>query len=207
MSPNESSNPIKDHDGQDISLPSDFRKSSQPKANANETDKGQQTSLPNEDLHSFNLIQKNKDSNDFIKPEKDKKNAFQEKVKKNPLNVEKSISNNEAEGGEWDILTNKLIGWWNKYQLPNNWNQLGRTFILFLSLLLLLILLKTYSSILNTINNIPLASSLLELIGFAYLVKFTIQRLIKEESRKELLKNLVNKFDLLKFTSNIDQEI
>ena len=58
------------------------------------------------------------------------------------------------------------------------------------ALLLLVVVGQIYSGILNTIAKIPLAPGLLELAGVIWLGRFALQKLIRNDDRREVADNV-----------------
>ena len=69
------------------------------------------------------------------------------------------------EGGEWDLLVEKIKAWIDSNQLGSLWNQAQLPLRLIGGLILFVIVSTVYIGILGTINRVPLAPGLLELTG------------------------------------------
>jgi len=95
-----------------------------------------------------------------------------------------------SEGGEWDLLTDKLRDWIASNQLGELWDKTKTPAKLIGILILVIVVLQIYSGILNTIAKLPLAPGLLELAGLIWLARFALQNLIKSSDRKQAFDGL-----------------
>ena len=95
-----------------------------------------------------------------------------------------------ADGGEWELLTGKLRDWMASNELGDLWDNTKTPAKLIGALLLLVVVGQIYSGILNTIAKIPLAPGLLELAGVIWLGRFALQKLIRNDDRREVADNL-----------------
>ena len=102
-----------------------------------------------------------------------------------------SIPADESDdGGEWELLTGKLRDWMASNELGELWDKTKTPAKLIGALLLLVVVVQIYSGILNTIAKIPLAPGLLELAGVIWLGRFALQKLIRNDDRREVADNL-----------------
>ena len=90
------------------------------------------------------------------------------------------------EGGEWDLLVEKIKAWIDSNQLGSLWNQAQMPLRLIGGLILFVIVSTVYSGILGTINKVPLAPRLLELTGVIWLLNFARCNLIRSSDRKQV---------------------
>ena len=95
-----------------------------------------------------------------------------------------------AEGGEWDLLKDKLRQWFDGQNLEGFWKQWSTPIKLGLGLIALIIVLKIYSGIVSTIDNLPLISGLLELTGLIWLINFLLRNMIRSADRKNVISDL-----------------
>lgn len=95
-----------------------------------------------------------------------------------------------GEGGEWDLLTEKLRDWMANNQLNELWDKTKTPAKLIGILILVIVVLQIYSGILNTIAQLPLAPRLLELAGLIWVARFAFQNLIRSSDRKQALGGL-----------------
>lgn len=95
---------------------------------------------------------------------------------------------NEAprgEGGEWQLLLARLSSWLNTVEPEQLWDQSQRPLQIAAALLSLLIVLKLYGAVLETIDSVPLISGLLELVGLIWLLRFSSGHLLRREDRDQ----------------------
>ena len=95
-----------------------------------------------------------------------------------------------SEGGEWDLLKDKLRQWFDGQDLGNLWGKWGTPIKLGFGLIVLIIVLKIYSGIVSTIDNLPLISGLLELTGLIWLVNFLLRNMIRSADRQKVIGDL-----------------
>lgn len=96
----------------------------------------------------------------------------------------------EQEGGEWDLLVEKLRSWLASGQLQELWQTARTPLSLLAGLIAVLLVLRIYSALLNVIDSIPLASGLLELVGVIAVVQFSLKRLVRSQDRREVIDGL-----------------
>jgi hypothetical protein len=96
----------------------------------------------------------------------------------------------EQEGGEWDLLVEKLRSWIASGQLQELWQTARTPLSLLAGLVAVLLVLRIYSALLNVIDSIPLASGLLELVGVIAVVQFSLKRLVRSQDRREVIDGL-----------------
>ena len=83
---------------------------------------------------------------------------------------------NEAEGGEWHLLVEKLNKWLAEAKLMELWQQSQRPLKLLGGALGLLLLLQLTGAVLGTLDAIPMLPRLLQLTGLIYLCLFASRR-------------------------------
>ena len=91
------------------------------------------------------------------------------------------------EGGEWDLLVEKIKAWINSNQLGSLWNQAQLPLRLIGGFILFVIVSTVYSGILGTINKVPLAPGLLELTGLIWLLNYARCNLVRSSDRKQVI--------------------
>jgi hypothetical protein len=92
-----------------------------------------------------------------------------------------------ADGGEFDLLIEKLRNWYNEADLAGQWQKL-RGPIKGVALLLVAVLaLRLYARLVGTLDAIPVVSGLLELTGLIYLLWFSATRLVRTSEREQVL--------------------
>ena len=91
------------------------------------------------------------------------------------------------EGGEWDLLVEKIKAWIDSNQLGSLWNQAQLPLRLIGGLILFVIMSTVYSGILGTINKVPLAPGLLELTGVIWLLNYARCNLVRSSDRKRVI--------------------
>lgn len=96
----------------------------------------------------------------------------------------------DQEGGEWDLLMEKLRSWIASGQLQELWQTARTPLSLLAGLIAVLLVLRVYTALLNVIDSIPLASGLLELVGVIAVVQFSLKRLVRSQDRREVIDGL-----------------
>ena len=91
------------------------------------------------------------------------------------------------EGGEWDLLVEKVKAWIDSKQLGSLWDQAQLPLRLIGGLILFVIVSTVYSGILGTINKVPLAPGLLELTGVIWLLNYARCNLVRSSDRKQVI--------------------
>ena len=98
--------------------------------------------------------------------------------------------NADSEGGEWNLLLEKLGDLVDGEKLKALWIQLRLPIRLITALILLVVVIQIYSGVIRTINSVPIGSGLLELIGLIWLVRFSLTKLIRSSDRAEVINTL-----------------
>ena len=94
------------------------------------------------------------------------------------------------EGGEWNLLQEKVQAWINDNQLSVLWQQVKLPAQILAALVVLILLLQVYGGIIRTIAAVPLAPGLLELAGIVAVANFSVRRLVKSSERKKVLQTV-----------------
>lgn len=99
-----------------------------------------------------------------------------------------------GEGGEWELLLERLSGWWNSGELGRQWQQIRGPLKGVAILLVVLVSLRVYATLVTTIDAIPLVSGLLELAGLITVLQFSTTRLLRSSDRQQVLDQLRNRW-------------
>ena len=94
------------------------------------------------------------------------------------------------EGGEWDLLVQKLRNWIASGQLQQQWQAARTPLSVLAGLIAVLLVLRVYSAVLGVLDSIPLLSGLLELAGLVAVIQFSLTRLVRSEDRREVIGGL-----------------
>lgn len=95
-----------------------------------------------------------------------------------------------GEGGEWELLLEKLRHWLGSGQLQEQWQAVRTPLSLLTALIGLLLVLRVYGAVMAVIDGIPLLPGLLELAGLIAVVQFSLTRLVRSEDRREVIQGL-----------------
>ena len=95
-----------------------------------------------------------------------------------------------GEGGEWNLLQEKIQDWVSANNLSALWDQVRLPAQILVALIVLILVLQIYGGILRTIAAVPLAPGLLELAGIFAVANFSVRRLIKSSERKKVLSSV-----------------
>lgn len=95
-----------------------------------------------------------------------------------------------GEGGEWELLVEKLRQWIGSGQLQEQWQASRTPLSLLAGLIALLLVLRLYGALLAVIDSLPLLPGLLELVGLIAVVQFSLTRLVRSEERRILIQSL-----------------
>jgi len=106
-----------------------------------------------------------------------------------PARSELGATPNE-EGGEWDLLVQKLRNWISSGQLQEQWQAARTPLSLLAGLIAVLLVLRVYSAVLGVLESIPLLPGLLELAGLIAVVQFSLTRLVRSNDRSEVINSL-----------------
>jgi hypothetical protein len=94
------------------------------------------------------------------------------------------------EGGEWNLLVEKIKAWIDSNQLGSLWDQAQLPIRLIGGLILFVIVSTVYGGILGTINKVPLAPGLLELTGVIWLLNYARCNLVRSSDRKRVIDSI-----------------
>ena len=95
-----------------------------------------------------------------------------------------------SSGGEWQLLLEKIRGAVGGSNLQETWQQLRSPVRLVGGIILLIITLRVYQGVLDTIDRLPLAPGLLELAGLIWLVKYLMINMVRSSERQRVLDQL-----------------
>jgi hypothetical protein len=97
---------------------------------------------------------------------------------------------NSGDGGEWELLLQKVREWLNQGQLQSLWAQARKPVTLVAYLLGLLLILRIYGALLGALDSLPLVPGLLELAGVVWMVRFGVPKLLRTSEREAMLDGL-----------------
>lgn len=92
-----------------------------------------------------------------------------------------------ADGGEFDLLVEKLRTWFTEADIGGHWQKLQGPLKGFALLLVAVLALRLYARVVGTLDGIPILSGLLELTGLIYLIWFSSTRLVRTSERERVL--------------------
>ena len=95
-----------------------------------------------------------------------------------------------GDGGEWELLVEKLTTWIRSGQLQQQWQTARTPLSLLAGLIAVLLVLRIYNALLAVIEGLPLLPGLLELVGVIAVVRFSVTRLVRTEERQQLIQGL-----------------
>ncbi len=101
----------------------------------------------------------------------------------------------DGEGGEWELLLEKLQTWLSQNDLQNLWAQASRPVTALAALVGLLLVLRVYSAVLGALDSLPLVPGLLELAGVVWVVRYGVPKLLRSSERERLLSGLRNSWN------------
>jgi hypothetical protein len=101
-----------------------------------------------------------------------------------------ATSEADGEGGEWDLLLQKLAQWLNQNELQTLWAQASKPVTALAALVGLLLVLRIYSALLGALDSLPLVPGLLELAGVVWVVRYGVPKLLRSSERERLLGGL-----------------
>jgi len=100
----------------------------------------------------------------------------------------------DGEGGEWELLLQKLRQWLNQGELQSLWSQARKPVTLLAALVGLLLVLRVYNAVLGVLDSLPLVPGLLELAGVVWSVRYGVPKLLRSSERERLLSGLSNRW-------------
>ena len=146
--------------------------------------------------HSFEITENSQMNNDSSESTNNEENA---NIKDSIISEEKiKDDSNQTEGGEWEILINKISRWWQKGEFYKSWGRLLSITFIVSAIVILFIILALYNGVLDALGKLPLTPKILELIGLYSALKFASLSLIRADSRREffsLVKKKVNSYN------------
>ena len=101
-----------------------------------------------------------------------------------------SADSSKEDGGEWDLLSNRIKQFFEANNLENQWQSLRQPIFLLGGLIVVILTMRIYGGILDAIATVPLAPRLFQLVGTFYAVWFAATRLIRAEERKKISANV-----------------
>ena len=105
------------------------------------------------------------------------------------------------EGGEWDLLSNRIKQFFEANNLQEQWQSLRQPLFLLGGLIALILTLRIYRGILDAIATVPLAPRLFQLVGTFYAGWFAATRLVRAEERKRISANVQDLWSSLRGSS------
>jgi hypothetical protein len=90
-------------------------------------------------------------------------------------------------GGEWEVLVGKIGDWFGSGELQRQWDRLRGPLRGVAYVLGLVLALRVYSSVVGTLDAIPLIGGLLELVGLIALSRFCLTKLVKTSEREKVI--------------------
>jgi CAAD domains of cyanobacterial aminoacyl-tRNA synthetase len=106
-----------------------------------------------------------------------------------PANPEASAGG-QGEGGEWELLLQKLRHWLASGQLQQQWQAARGPLSLLAGLIAVLLVVRIYSALLAVLDNLPLVPGLLELVGLVVVTRFSLTRLVRSDERRAVIHDL-----------------
>ena len=101
-----------------------------------------------------------------------------------------SADSSDEDGGEWDLLSNRIKQFFEANNLQDQWQSLRQPLFLLGGLIVVILTTRIYGGILDAIATVPLAPRLFQLVGTFYAVWFAATRLIRAEERKKISANV-----------------
>lgn len=99
-----------------------------------------------------------------------------------------------AEGGEWELLLQKLSQWISSGALQEQWQAARTPLSLLAGLIALLLVVRVYGALLAVIDSLPLLPGLLELAGVIALTRFALRRLVRSDDRQQVIQGLLDRW-------------
>jgi hypothetical protein len=107
-----------------------------------------------------------------------------------PASPQVAASAADQEGGEWELLVEKVRTWIASGQLQEQWQAARTPLSLLAGLIAVLLVLRVYSALLGVLESIPLLPGLLELAGLVAVVQFSLTRLVRSNDRREVIEGV-----------------
>ena len=92
-----------------------------------------------------------------------------------------------AEGGEYQLLLDKLSALLGDTDLNAVWQQSQRPLKLLGVAMVVIVTLQLTGAVLDTLGGIPMLPRMLQLVGLTWLVMFGSKRLLRSEGRQQLI--------------------
>jgi hypothetical protein len=107
-----------------------------------------------------------------------------------PASPQVAIPAADQDGGEWELLVEKVRTWISSGQLHEQWQSARTPLSLLAGLIAVLLVLRVYSAVLGVLDSIPLLPGLLELAGLVAVVQFSLTRLVRSNDRREVIEGV-----------------
>lgn len=107
-----------------------------------------------------------------------------------PASPQVAIQAADQDGGEWELLVEKVRTWISSGQLHEQWQSARTPLSLLAGLIAVLLVLRVYSAVLGVLDSIPLLPGLLELAGLVAVVQFSLTRLVRSHDRREVIEGV-----------------
>ena len=107
-----------------------------------------------------------------------------------PASPQMQAPASDQEGGEWDLLVEKVRAWISSGQLQEQWQAARTPLSLLAGLIAVLLVLRVYSAVLGVLDSIPLLPGLLELAGLVAVVQFSLTRLVRSKDRRQVIEGV-----------------
>ncbi len=107
-----------------------------------------------------------------------------------PASPQVAIPAADQDGGEWELLVEKVRTWISSGQLQEQWQSARTPLSLLAGLIAVLLVLRVYSAVLGVLDSIPLLPGLLELAGLVAVVQFSLTRLVRSNDRREVIEGV-----------------
>lgn len=95
-----------------------------------------------------------------------------------------------GDGGEWEVLVQKVRHWLASGQLQQQWQSARGPLSLLAGLIALLLVLRVYGALLALLDSLPLVPGLLELVGVIAITRFSLTRLLRSNERQAVINDL-----------------
>ncbi len=107
-----------------------------------------------------------------------------------------STSNNSPNlNAEWQLLNKKIQGWLGGTNSHSKQvNLFLNPALLVIGLLVIVFLIKAYTTILVSLETIPLAPSIFKVVGTFWLIRFFVTRLMRQQDRDNLKNQAQNQW-------------
>jgi hypothetical protein len=99
-------------------------------------------------------------------------------------------SGGDSDGGEWELLLDKLRQWLASGQLQQLWQTSRTPLTAAAALIGLLLVLRIYGALLGVLDSLPLVPGLLELAGLVAVVRFGLSNLVRSSDRDKVIANV-----------------